>query len=215
MKAYVETHTDRHFFFTSALVGGMWSASRSGRFTLGKEPRITTGWNTGWATKPVWTTCRLEHSWYQQDSNSDSLVVQPVASRYTDCAVPAHYSFTKQHKGTIKIRPIYSSIWDLVIWLCGRGVLSGDLMARYNEDEWLWQDRDELKKNGSAGRTRTASDGNGSEVWRYIYSPFSTICTQRGFSFRIGHAVWYFDTKKSIHYVVSKPSIQICSVLKQ
>jgi hypothetical protein len=37
----------------------------------------------GWASEPVWTTWRSENSFPRRDSNSDPLVVQPVASRYT------------------------------------------------------------------------------------------------------------------------------------
>jgi hypothetical protein len=37
----------------------------------------------------LWTTWRRENSRSYRDSNSDPSVVQPVASRYTDCAIPA------------------------------------------------------------------------------------------------------------------------------
>jgi hypothetical protein len=37
-------------------------------------------------------------------------------------------------------------------------------MAWYNEDEWLSQEHDELKKNGSARWVRIAPDGKGSAV---------------------------------------------------
>jgi hypothetical protein len=33
--------------------------------------------------------CRGENSCPYQDSNSDPLVIQPIASHYTDCALPA------------------------------------------------------------------------------------------------------------------------------
>jgi hypothetical protein len=35
---------------------------------------------------------RGENSWPYQHSNTDPSVVQPVASRYTDCAIPAAFS---------------------------------------------------------------------------------------------------------------------------
>jgi hypothetical protein len=38
-----------------------------------------------WTPKPVWTIWRSENSWPYRDTNSYPSVVQPEASRYTDC----------------------------------------------------------------------------------------------------------------------------------
>jgi hypothetical protein len=37
MKAYGELDVQIHIFFTSSIVGGEWSASRLGRFTVGER----------------------------------------------------------------------------------------------------------------------------------------------------------------------------------
>jgi hypothetical protein len=61
-----------------------WSVSHPGRFTP-----IPFGLETVWTSVPVWTTWRRENSCPHRDSNSDPSIVQSVASRYTDCAIPA------------------------------------------------------------------------------------------------------------------------------
>jgi hypothetical protein len=75
-----------HVFLTSALVRGGWSASRPGKI------RISIGQEAGWVPEPVWTLWRRETAYTYSDSNYDPSVVQPVASRYTDCATAAALS---------------------------------------------------------------------------------------------------------------------------
>jgi hypothetical protein len=58
----------------------------------GKEPSVPIGYEAGWTPEPVWTTWKRENSWSYHDSNSNPLVVQPVESRYTNYATPAHIS---------------------------------------------------------------------------------------------------------------------------
>jgi hypothetical protein len=53
-----------------------------------RAPRTHRIW-IGWTPEPVWTTWRNENCCPHRDSNSDPLVVQLVASRYTDYAIPA------------------------------------------------------------------------------------------------------------------------------
>jgi hypothetical protein len=48
-----------------------------------------------WAPEPIWTTWRIEKSYPYGDSNYDPSAVQPVVSRYTDCAIP---NFIVKHK---------------------------------------------------------------------------------------------------------------------
>jgi hypothetical protein len=54
MKAYWGSEgTSR--IFDSALDGGEWSASRSSRFTSGKEPLVPIVYEAEWVPEPVWT----------------------------------------------------------------------------------------------------------------------------------------------------------------
>jgi hypothetical protein len=55
----------------------------------GKEAPVPIGEEAGWASEPVRTTWRRKNSWPYRDSNSDPSVIQPVASCYTDYAIPA------------------------------------------------------------------------------------------------------------------------------
>jgi hypothetical protein len=81
MKAYRGVDVKNHVFLASVLVGGEWPASGLGRFTPG------THWTGGWVSptaglndmekRKLLTLPGLEFR---------SQVLQPVASRYTDCA---------------------------------------------------------------------------------------------------------------------------------
>jgi hypothetical protein len=90
MKTYGGVDVYIHVFFTSALVGGEWSASRPGRFTPG-EGAAGTHCIRGW----VGPRTGLEDVERRKfcpylDSNSDPSAVQPVASRYTDFTSPVN-----------------------------------------------------------------------------------------------------------------------------
>jgi hypothetical protein len=72
-----------HVFFTLALGAGQRPASRPSRFTTG------THWIGGWVgpRTGVEDVENWDNSWPYRDSNSDSSVVQPAASRYTDYTI--------------------------------------------------------------------------------------------------------------------------------
>jgi hypothetical protein len=55
----------------------------------GKKPPVPIGYEVAWTPEAIRTTGRSENSYPHQDLNSDPSVVQPVASRYTDYAIPA------------------------------------------------------------------------------------------------------------------------------
>jgi hypothetical protein len=55
----------------------------------GKQPPYILDMSLGGTQSQVWTTWRRENSWPYRVSKPDPSVVQPVASRCTDCAIPA------------------------------------------------------------------------------------------------------------------------------
>jgi hypothetical protein len=71
------------FFLTSALEGGVWSASRPRRLYPRKDP-VPIVQEAGWAPEPVWRGAEN-----LTPLGFDPRTLQPVASRYTDYAIPA------------------------------------------------------------------------------------------------------------------------------
>ena len=65
---------------TSALYGNGWSTPRPGRFTPGKD-QVPIVQEAGWASGPGWTGAENLAL-----PGFDPRTVQPVGSRYTDCA---------------------------------------------------------------------------------------------------------------------------------
>jgi hypothetical protein len=87
MKAYREADVQKQIFLTSALLEDEWSDSRPGRFTPGERAPGTHWIGDWWTPKPVWTTWRRK----PRDPTGAGInpqVVQPVASRYIDYAIP-------------------------------------------------------------------------------------------------------------------------------
>jgi hypothetical protein len=89
MKAYGGVDVEIHIFLTSALAAGEWSASGPCRFTS-EERAPGTHWIGGWVG-PGAGVDEVEKRKFLTywDSNSYLWVVQPVASRCTNCAIPA------------------------------------------------------------------------------------------------------------------------------
>jgi hypothetical protein len=106
----------------ASLAGGEWSASRPGRFTPGVRAPVPIGKRVRWTPEPVWTTLRRDNFVPYRDSNSDHIVVEPLASRYTDCAVPAPNLISKERK--ILIFANYHNNWKRQIIYCHSVILS-------------------------------------------------------------------------------------------
>ena len=70
-----------HLSLTSALDGGGWSTPRNGRFNPGKETRYPLHRRLGGPQGRFGRVRKMEF---------DPRTVQPVASHYTDCAIPGH-----------------------------------------------------------------------------------------------------------------------------
>jgi hypothetical protein len=89
---YSSTHS-----LTSALDGGEWSASRSGRFTL-RERAPGTHWIGGWVGPRAVLDAVVKRKIPspRRESNPRTPIVQPVAQRYTDWAITALSSLLLQ-----------------------------------------------------------------------------------------------------------------------
>jgi hypothetical protein len=83
MKAYGGVDMQTHVSLTSALPAGEWSVSCPGRFTPGERAP-----GTHWIADRVDDVEKKKFLTYR-DSNSEPSVVQIVASRYTNYAIPA------------------------------------------------------------------------------------------------------------------------------
>ena len=77
------------FFNLGARWGG-WSTPRPGRFTPEKDP-VPTAEEAAWAPGPVRTGA--ENLAPPPPQGFDPRIVQPLVSRYTDCATPATKMF--------------------------------------------------------------------------------------------------------------------------
>jgi hypothetical protein len=87
----IETYkgVDVYIHILISLLVGEWSTSRSGHYTL-DENGSGTPWIGGWTCpEPVRMMWNEEKTCPDQDAYSSPSVVQPVAGRCTDCAVPA------------------------------------------------------------------------------------------------------------------------------
>jgi hypothetical protein len=89
-------------FSTSALEGSGWSAPRPGRFTPEKDP-VPIVQVAVWAPGPVWTYAKN-----LAPPGFDPRTIQPVVSRYTDCATRptfSHNTLSKMHLACTRFHP--------------------------------------------------------------------------------------------------------------
>jgi hypothetical protein len=110
---YGEVDVQIQVFLTSALVGGEWLDSRIGRFTPGVKASLTYWIGGSVDLRTGLIKWKEEKYCPYPDSNSEPSAFQPVASRYTDCAIPTLESCLICEKTTnFKTRPqaVYSNV---------------------------------------------------------------------------------------------------------
>jgi hypothetical protein len=91
MKAYQGVVIIDPHFFTSALIGGEWSASHFSSFTRWERPPSPgTHWIGGWGGLRTGLDNMEKRKFLPLRGlfNTNPLFVEPIASRYTDCAIP-------------------------------------------------------------------------------------------------------------------------------
>jgi hypothetical protein len=87
MKTYGGVDILIQVYFTSAVVGSEWSVSCPGHFTPTEINRVT-HLIGGWVGPEISLDyMKRRKSYPYRVSNSDPSVVQPVASRYNNCAI--------------------------------------------------------------------------------------------------------------------------------
>jgi hypothetical protein len=96
MKAYGGVDVQIHIFLTSALAGSEWSASRPCRFTP-RERFPGTHWIGGWVDLRA-SLDDVEKRKFLPPPELELRPLEPVASRYTNYAIPApvRYNVTKK-----------------------------------------------------------------------------------------------------------------------
>jgi hypothetical protein len=128
METYGGVHVLIHVFLTSAIWKWVMSFKpRPLHHRRKSPPGLPIGQEAAWTPKPVWTTWREEKSSPYRYSNSDPLVVQPIASRYIDCAIPA--------------RPLY---WININFACNYSVLALTYWDRRDVNEEITKASDSL-----------------------------------------------------------------------
>jgi hypothetical protein len=96
---YSSTHS-----LTSAIDGGVWSASRPGRFTP-RKIAPGTHWIGGWVGPRaiLYSMVKRKISSLRRESKPRAPIVQPVAQRCTDWAIPAHAGFRIRFRSLLLI----------------------------------------------------------------------------------------------------------------
>jgi hypothetical protein len=104
--AWGERRYSSYSFWTLALDGGEWSASRHGRaLPPGKGPPVPFVQEAGWAPEPVWTQGLDEKS--SVSVGDWTPIVQPVVRNYTSWSTAA----PKQHGGHMKSMCCFCFVW--------------------------------------------------------------------------------------------------------
>jgi hypothetical protein len=89
MKAHGRLDVQIHTVFTLAVVGGEWSASRLGRFTIRENLPVPTGQEVGWTPEQALMTGE------EKILDSAGTQTDPTASLYTNCANNLSIDHTK------------------------------------------------------------------------------------------------------------------------
>jgi hypothetical protein len=98
-----------------------------------KESPVPNGQEAGWVPEPVWTPWRRKPCLYW-DLNSVPSAVQPVASNYADCDLPAPVYTESRHNTSVRASNLTSWTYHSVLRMWGPGftpIHSGQYALRF------------------------------------------------------------------------------------